>query len=543
MLAQNEASPHAVGVATLTYYTDATRSDMKGQHTLASSSQVFSIAAEGLHKHCFKLLANGSDIIMDADTPNIRIKWIMAIESMVLDIRQHQQTAANCGKLHNEGVQPSTIPDPLAPSNPVAITAGVPPPPVKPLKRSLLKTGSDVSEYVGKFNPLKSSTSSSLSTASPAESARLAVMQELRAHGNADGGTTQSPTATATTEPGSQPQPPLSTLFPSVPPPLKPVKRIGQVSIEQQVLRSAESLLQCWILTKEGGNTSDKINTSGEEEEDPSFQEFKKFVSEPQLQVTATIVNSEFTLSASGAENVWELIQGNVFFNPLGNFVVSSTIPIIPAPSSAEGETEILSVWCELFVLPANNGKNNWKSSSRQQQQQQISSPTSSVSLSNSNNITSVTSVNLSSPTTISGSGGALHPMPLEEYEVQIIFAPLTSPNDTDPKVSRLVFNRIDTGMVGDESMLLGQPDESNRNGVTRNGRDDDLSDEDENAVCGGEDAIFDLDVENDGMNQRPEASKELKGRPCGALISMLNKQRRREMSKWRRAVREYGNC
>lgn len=74
----------------LCYWTDTTRTDLKGEHVLAVNSQIFSIPSEGSHNFCFKLLARGSggaELIMSAENTNQRMKWIMAVESLVLDLK------------------------------------------------------------------------------------------------------------------------------------------------------------------------------------------------------------------------------------------------------------------------------------------------------------------------------------------------------------------------------------------------------------------------------------------------------------------------
>jgi phosphatidylethanolamine-binding protein (PEBP) family uncharacterized protein len=68
------------------------KTDLKGEHHITAQSSVISAAVDGPHKYCFKLLAKGTknseELIMDADAPNVRLKWIMAIESHILELKQ-----------------------------------------------------------------------------------------------------------------------------------------------------------------------------------------------------------------------------------------------------------------------------------------------------------------------------------------------------------------------------------------------------------------------------------------------------------------------
>jgi hypothetical protein len=88
----------------LCYYKDASKRELKGSHTLSSTSSIVGLDTDphtDAHTHTkphvkhafrFKLLAAGSDVVLDADSASDRLKWILAIESIVLDLRKHEQS-------------------------------------------------------------------------------------------------------------------------------------------------------------------------------------------------------------------------------------------------------------------------------------------------------------------------------------------------------------------------------------------------------------------------------------------------------------------
>ena len=129
-----------VNCVRLRYYTNQSKTEVKGEHVLSASSQVFGIPNDGTHKYCFKLIARGTkasgkksnpmstkisvgifhsppnnttlslpqysitlslayihsvsppfytveELIMDAEAAHLRMKWIMAIESFVIDLK------------------------------------------------------------------------------------------------------------------------------------------------------------------------------------------------------------------------------------------------------------------------------------------------------------------------------------------------------------------------------------------------------------------------------------------------------------------------
>jgi hypothetical protein len=102
------SSPADVGTsaptrtATLCYYKNAPKRELKGSHTLAATSSIVGLDTDPhtdahIHtkphvKHAFrfKLLAAGSDVVLDADSASDRLKWVLAIESIVLDLRTHE---------------------------------------------------------------------------------------------------------------------------------------------------------------------------------------------------------------------------------------------------------------------------------------------------------------------------------------------------------------------------------------------------------------------------------------------------------------------
>ncbi len=78
--------------AVLSYYTDQTKSDKKGEHFITANTLIFGIPNTGGHHNCFKLIcgtASGTEkeIIFYSDAPNIKMKWIYAIESFIMEAK------------------------------------------------------------------------------------------------------------------------------------------------------------------------------------------------------------------------------------------------------------------------------------------------------------------------------------------------------------------------------------------------------------------------------------------------------------------------
>ena len=84
------------GYATLKYYTDSTLSDLKGEHIITENSLIFGVSNVSGHDNCFKFVsitANDTsaekELIMYAEAPNIKMKWIYAIESFIHEAKQN----------------------------------------------------------------------------------------------------------------------------------------------------------------------------------------------------------------------------------------------------------------------------------------------------------------------------------------------------------------------------------------------------------------------------------------------------------------------
>lgn len=89
----------------LKYWTDQSKSDLKGEHVITADSAVVGVPSMGSHKFCFKLLAKGtggSDLIMDTGAPNVRIKWITTIDDFIRMLKsQHVGTSSTSGVRRN----------------------------------------------------------------------------------------------------------------------------------------------------------------------------------------------------------------------------------------------------------------------------------------------------------------------------------------------------------------------------------------------------------------------------------------------------------
>jgi hypothetical protein len=128
----------------LCYYKDASKLELKGSHTLSSTSGIVGLDSDphtDAHAHMkphvkhafrFKLLAAGSDVVLDADSASDRLKWILAIESIVLELPTHAQSNAH-SQAHSQ-------------TDPLTHTLGA------GSSSSLLRTGSDLTDYVSRYN-------------------------------------------------------------------------------------------------------------------------------------------------------------------------------------------------------------------------------------------------------------------------------------------------------------------------------------------------------------------------------------------------------
>jgi hypothetical protein len=477
--------------ATLCYYKDASKRELKGSHILSSTSSIVGLDTdphkEG-HTHTkphvkhafrFKLLAAGSDVVLDADSGSDRLKWILAIESIVVDLRTHGQSQAQPVRdiLNQYSLLSST--------------------PSSGSSNSLQRTGSDLTDYMSRYNPndpkharfgfkLDKQHQNSLS-ASINDDANSHAKVSTQFDTQQSGDTSFTPTYTQiedcadndvydecaedcyydragnihsslsvetnqssefifralSSEDGSagdrtsvdssanthaqQPQTPtrrqtLTTTNTNNNNQSSPVKI--QLTTEQRLLRVSESLLRAWM--------SDDL------------QSFQRCVCTQTVQ--AVIFSSEFTLSAVGLGNVWDL-KGSTFSNPLGNYSVCSAVPVrIHIQTNTNDDSNcVYTVWCEVFVLPNSHSNKN----------KQIRGRGASSSSSSSAN-TPTNSVNLSidtksfQPTDIPGQA-ANNMCALEEYEVQLVF------NSKHNKVSKLIFHRIDVRITDEATLKVQQ--------------------------------------------------------------------------------------
>lgn len=81
---------------------------------LSSRSIVQTAPNDGSHKFCFKLITNATgskknELVMDADNTNLRMKWIVAIESIALELKEFEEYGPNVGSYrHFERVSRQT---------------------------------------------------------------------------------------------------------------------------------------------------------------------------------------------------------------------------------------------------------------------------------------------------------------------------------------------------------------------------------------------------------------------------------------------------
>ncbi len=66
---------------------------MKGEQVITDKALIFGVSNIGGHKNCFKLVSNTTagnekELIMYADAPNLKMKWIYAIESFIMEAKQ-----------------------------------------------------------------------------------------------------------------------------------------------------------------------------------------------------------------------------------------------------------------------------------------------------------------------------------------------------------------------------------------------------------------------------------------------------------------------
>jgi hypothetical protein len=490
-----------IWAATLCYYKDASKRELKGSHILSSTSSIVGLDTdphkEG-HTHTkphvkhafrFKLLAAGSDVVLDADSGSDRLKWILAIESIVVDLRTHGQSQAQPVRdiLNQYSLLSST--------------------PSSGSSNSLQRTGSDLTDYMSRYNPndpkharfgfkLDKQHQNSLS-ASINDDANSHAKVSTQFDTQQSGDTSFTPTYTQiedcadndvydecaedcyydragnihsslsvetnqssefifralSSEDGSagdrtsvdssanthaqQPQTPtrrqtLTTTNTNNNNQSSPVKI--QLTTEQRLQRVSESLLRAWM--------SDDL------------QSFQRCVCAQTVQ--AVIFSSEFTLSAVGLGNVWDL-KGSTFSNPLGNYSVCSAVPVrthIQASSHADANDDggdedsecVYTVWCEVFVLPSARSRN----SNKQTRTRGGSSSSSSGTNTPTNSANLSIDPQFFQQTDIPGQA-ANNVCALEEYEVQLVF------NSKHNKVSKLIFHRIDVRITDEATLKVQQ--------------------------------------------------------------------------------------
>jgi hypothetical protein len=138
-----------IRTGTLCYYKDASKRELKGSHTLSSTSSIVDLDTDpniDAHTHTkphvkhafrFQLMAAGSDVVLDADSASDRLKWILAIESIVVDLRTHQQECTRTP------TQTDAVPHTFTQSTIESTSAGS--------SSSLQRTGTDLADNMSRF--------------------------------------------------------------------------------------------------------------------------------------------------------------------------------------------------------------------------------------------------------------------------------------------------------------------------------------------------------------------------------------------------------
>jgi hypothetical protein len=366
---------------------------------------------------------------MDADAANVRMKWILAIESTVLDIRHSEASASNrllSKELSSRGRHSTNLEDmPTTPGEVVSLDS----------PKHLTRTGSDVTDYVSKMKhatgnryvPLMAEYFNNVNSPSAAQAAKSPVSpsstgtksgdfqfrslssEDPPRHAGKSGGDVEGTTGNdraGTHHDGS--------------------RRLA-VSTEQQMLTLSESLLRAWM-------SDDIAGYHG--------------IVAPNI--SATIFSSEFTLTADGREDVWDL-KGNTFFNPLGNYCVSSAMAIRESRCTIrethkvdnEEESWIHSVWCEVFVLPVGDSGLTVSTGPTG-----VGGPNSRTS---GSTFVAGSSTHSSSAPAASQLVSVLPVAALEEYEVQIVFSPSLD------RVCKMLFHRVDVCIRDEATFRIQQ--------------------------------------------------------------------------------------
>ena len=79
--------------ANLRYYTNESKTDLKGEYIINENTLIFGVPNVSGYKNCFKIAGQGAtggekEMVMASDAPNIKMKWIYAVESFIMEIKQ-----------------------------------------------------------------------------------------------------------------------------------------------------------------------------------------------------------------------------------------------------------------------------------------------------------------------------------------------------------------------------------------------------------------------------------------------------------------------
>ena len=75
------------------YYTNESKTDLKGEYIINENTLIFGVPNVSGYKNCFKIAGQGvtggdKEMVMASDAPNIKMKWIYAVESFIMEIKQ-----------------------------------------------------------------------------------------------------------------------------------------------------------------------------------------------------------------------------------------------------------------------------------------------------------------------------------------------------------------------------------------------------------------------------------------------------------------------
>lgn len=94
--------------ATLKYYTNESKTELKGEYIINETTLIFGVPNVGGYKNCFKIAGQGAtgsekEMVMASDAPNVKMKWIYAVESFIMEIKQSSDRMKHLAQFHGAG--------------------------------------------------------------------------------------------------------------------------------------------------------------------------------------------------------------------------------------------------------------------------------------------------------------------------------------------------------------------------------------------------------------------------------------------------------